>query len=84
MAEASTNKAPGDYLGEIQQLKTKVKGIASGDTVKGVATGAGIGVVIGIGYSILYKKSLFKGGMFGALIGSALSFTLITTKTSKK
>ena len=83
MADATTNttKAPGQYLADLKAMRTKMNGIVKGDSGKGVLVGTSMGVVIGVGYSILHKKSLFRGAMFGAILGSALSFTYIKTRT---
>jgi len=82
MAETqNTTKAPGQYLADLKAMRSKMGGIVKGDAGKGILVGSSMGVVIGVGYAILYKKSLFRGAMFGAILGSALSFTYINLRT---
>lgn len=79
----NTNKTPSDYLSDLKSMKEKMGNIVAGDSAKGVAIGTTLGVVIGVGYALIYHKKVFRGAMFGALVGSALSFTYITVKTKK-
>lgn len=76
-------KKPGDYLADVQGLKKKMNTLVSGNSLKGIATGAVIGTVVGAGYSLLNHKGLFRGAIFGAAIGSGLTFLFMQVKSKK-
>lgn len=85
MADNTTNdKAPGSYLSDIQNMKDKMKKVASGEMGEAVITGAVIGVIAGIGYSFFFKKNIIKYGVIGGLIGSVVSSVILTTKKNAK
>lgn len=79
----TTNKQPTDYLNDIKSMKAKMSKVMKGDLTGGIITGAAIGVVAGIGFSLFKKSGFIKYGMIGGMVGAVISGVFITVKNKK-